>query len=290
MKRFFLALFFLLAVGAIHESPLHAAFVDFRFGGDLAASAIIDFKFNSFNDSNVLTTLAGSPVISVYKDNGTTESTAGVTLTADFDSRTGLNNLRIDTSADGTFYSAGANFTAVVTTGTVGGTTVVGQTVASFSIANRPVQGLADNVITANKIATDAITAAKIAADAIGASELAAGAITEDVFAADTAKYQAKVWFFDDDTGTTDRYVAVWYKDGEPLTSGITSPTIQVYKVSDGSDLVASTSMTQIASTGTYRYTEATNRLVDGVAYIAKITASIASATRTWYQPVGRDN
>src|SRR5882724_8968140 len=64
---------------------------------------------------------------------------------------------------------------------------------------------------------------------------IAAGVITETTMGADTSKYQAKVWMFDDNTGTTDRYVTAWFKNGEPVLSGITSPTIQVIKVTDGS-------------------------------------------------------
>ena len=45
--------------------------------------------------------------------------------------------------------------------------------------------GLADNAITAAKIATDAITAAKLAADCITSSELAASATAEIVAAGD---------------------------------------------------------------------------------------------------------
>jgi len=101
--------------------------------------------------------------------------------------------------------------------------------------------------------------------------------------------YQAKVWLTDDDGNTHDRYVCVWFKNGEPVTSGITSPTVQVIQASDGNDLVGSQSMTQIGSTGMYRYDENTNRIADGAVYVAKVQATIDSATRTWYQPVGRD-
>lgn len=118
---------------------------------------------------------------------------------------------------------------------------------------------------------------------------MAAGAIDEATFAADTAKYQAKVWLVDDDAGINDRYLTVWFKNGEPVTSGITSPTIQVIKSSDGTDLIASTAMTQIATTGLYKKDEATSRVVDGAGYIAKVQAIIDAATRTWFQPVGRD-
>lgn len=102
--------------------------------------------------------------------------------------------------------------------------------------------------------------------------------------------YQSKAWLFDDNGGSNDRYVVTWFKNGQPHFTGITSPTIQVIKVADATDLIASTSMTQIGSTGMYRFDEGTNRIVNGVAYILKVTASIDAATRTWVQPIGRDS
>lgn len=229
--------------------------------GDIAPGAILDCKFTTINGATGLpATLGGTPAVSVYKDNSTTQSTAGVTLTVDFDAVTGLNHLRIDTSADGTFYAAGSNFQAVITTGTVGGNSVVGMVLRDFSVNKRPLQALAS------------------------------GVINEAAFNADSAKYQAKVHLLDDNTGTNDRYIVTWFKNGEPIVAGITSPTIQVIKASDGTDLIASTAMTQIATTGLYKKDEATNRVVNGAAYIAKVQAIIDSATRSWYQPVGRDS
>lgn len=105
--------------------------------GDFDASDIVDLKFTTVGTTGAPTTLAGTPAISVYKDNSTTQSTTGVTLTVDFDSVTGLHHVRIDTSADGSFYAAGSDFQVVITTGTVGGTSVVGYVVGAFSIRNR---------------------------------------------------------------------------------------------------------------------------------------------------------
>src|SRR5574341_747180 len=103
--------------------------------------------------------------------------------------------------------------------------------------------------------------------------------------------YQAKVTLIDDDTGTNDRYLVVFYKNGQPyvVASGITTPTIQVIKASDGTDLVASTALTEISTLELYKKDEAVNRIVDGAQYIAKITAIIDGVSRTWYQPIGRD-
>jgi hypothetical protein len=103
--------------------------------GDYDASSVIYGKFTTYRPGSGATfTLGGTPALSVYKDNSTTQSTTGVTLSADFDSVTGLNHFTIDTSADGTFYAAGSNFDVVVTTGTVDGISVVGAAVASFTI------------------------------------------------------------------------------------------------------------------------------------------------------------
>jgi hypothetical protein len=103
--------------------------------GDFDASAVIYGKFTTYRPSTGAPyTLAGSPVLSVYKDNSTTQSTTGVTLTADFDSVSGLSHFAVDTSADGTFYSAGSFFDIVITTGTVDGVSTVGTVVASFTI------------------------------------------------------------------------------------------------------------------------------------------------------------
>lgn len=103
--------------------------------GDFDASTVIYGKFTTFRPSTGATfTLAGTPALSVYKDNSTTQSTTGVTLTADFDSVTGLNHFAIDTSADGTFYAAGSFFDIVITTGTVDSVSVTGSVVASFTI------------------------------------------------------------------------------------------------------------------------------------------------------------
>lgn len=103
--------------------------------GDFDTAATIYGKFTTYRPSTgAAFTLGGTPALSVYKDNSVTQSTSGVTLTADFDAVTGLNHFAIDTSLDGTFYAAGSFFDVVITTGTVDGVSVVGAVVASFTI------------------------------------------------------------------------------------------------------------------------------------------------------------
>lgn len=101
--------------------------------GDYKLAAVINKKFTTRAfGTGVPTTLAGTPVISIYKDNNTTQTVVGVTLTADFDGVAGLNNINIDTSDS--FYASGSIFSMIITTGTVGGVSVVGEVVGEFSI------------------------------------------------------------------------------------------------------------------------------------------------------------
>jgi hypothetical protein len=107
---------------------------------------------------------------------------------------------------------------------------------------------------------------------------------------ANTSIYTAKIWVVDDNGAGVDRYSCVWFKDGIPVVAGITLPTLQVIKSADGTDLVASETMTQSGATGLYYDNQAVARMVSGVAYIAKCTATIDTATRTSFQPVSRDS
>ena len=98
--------------------------------------ATLNFKFSTHKADGTPATLSGTPAISVYKANSTTQSTAGITLTVDFDGVTGLNNVLIDLSADA-FYATANDYSVVITTGTVDSVSVVGTVLAHFSIENR---------------------------------------------------------------------------------------------------------------------------------------------------------
>jgi hypothetical protein len=103
--------------------------------GDFPLNSTFDFKFNTHKADGTPITLAGTPVISVYKDNSTTQTTTGPTLTVDFDSLTGLHNVRmVCTDA---FYATGCCYQAVITTGTVDSVSVIGTVVAEWSIEKR---------------------------------------------------------------------------------------------------------------------------------------------------------
>lgn len=106
-----------------------------KYLGDFGAGDTLDFKFTTFRPSTGAPfTLAGTPAISVYKDNSTTQSTTGVTLTVDFDAVTGLHHVRITTASDGTFYADGSAFECVITAGTVDSVSVVGSCIGRFTL------------------------------------------------------------------------------------------------------------------------------------------------------------
>ena len=103
------------------------------YRGDFKLGTTVYMKFCTVTTTGAPTQLAGTPVVSVYEQNNTTQITAGVTLTVDYDSVTGLNDVAIVASgANG--YEVGKQYDVVITTGTVGGTSVVGYVVGSFSI------------------------------------------------------------------------------------------------------------------------------------------------------------
>ena len=119
--------------------------------GDFSATAVFDTKFTTVQSTGAPTTLSGSPVVKVYKNNSTTTETAtGITLTVDFDGVTGLNNVRVDVATAG--LAAGDNCQLVITTGTVNAVSVVGYVVGEFSVNARSVQAISTSA--ASTVAT----------------------------------------------------------------------------------------------------------------------------------------
>jgi hypothetical protein len=104
--------------------------------GDFRLGDTFDVKFCTVQSSGAPTTLAGSPVVSAYPGNSTTELTAGITLSVDFDSRTGMHNVRV-VATGGNGYATATNYALVITTGTVNSVSAVGYLIGHFSIENR---------------------------------------------------------------------------------------------------------------------------------------------------------
>jgi hypothetical protein len=120
-----------------------------KYLGDFAAGATVRGTFQTRTKATgAPITLAGSPTLAVYKDGNTTETTTGVVLTVDFDSRTGHHLYAITTTDS--FYATGSDYRIVITAGTVDGESQVGVEVGSFSIENRRMRGTDNALLAAN--------------------------------------------------------------------------------------------------------------------------------------------
>lgn len=187
------------------------------YSGDYALGQTVDSKFTTRRFSTGAPfTLAGTPSVAAYPDNSTTEVTAGITLTVDFDSRTGLNNIRV-VATSGNGYAAGSTYALVITAGTVDGVSVVGEVVGVFTLERgaafgrlgapagasvsadiAAIQADTDNLQTrvpaalvsgrmdssVGAMAANVLTATAINADAITAAKVADGTIDAATFAA----------------------------------------------------------------------------------------------------------
>lgn len=103
--------------------------------GNYIEDEIVYFLWSTNDSNGASITRAVDGTVSVYKDNGITQSVAGVTDTEDFDGLTGVHACTIDTSAD-VFYATGADYAVVLSAATIDGQTV-NTTIAHFSIGNR---------------------------------------------------------------------------------------------------------------------------------------------------------
>ena len=83
--------------------------------------------------TGIPTVLAGTPVISAYEDDSLTQIVAGVSIGVDHDSVVGLNMITI-IATGGNGFESGKDYNLVITTGTVGGVSVVGEVVGQFSL------------------------------------------------------------------------------------------------------------------------------------------------------------
>ncbi len=172
---------------------------DFKEDGDLF------FKFTSRAfATGIPTVLAGSPVLSVFIDENTTGKTtteAYFDLDVSLGSIVGYNNVRLDLSGDA-FFATGGDYSVVITTGTVGGVSVVGETLATFSIENRsmgtPVGATLSDDIQALKAETVLIVAdtGELQADDIPGAITALNNITAaSVWAVDATGQQTQGTF-----------------------------------------------------------------------------------------------
>lgn len=118
--------------------------------GDYLEDETVYFLWSSNAADGASITRSTNGTVSVYKDNGTTQSTEGVTDTEDFDSLTGIHACTIVTT--NAFYAAGADYAVVLSAATIDGETV-NAVLAHFSIQNRYMRGT-DSAATATALAT----------------------------------------------------------------------------------------------------------------------------------------
>ena len=109
----------------------HAEYV-----GDYLVGDTVCGYFNTYQPSTGASFTLASGAIRAYKDGSATEDSddSGLTLDNDFDGVTGYHQACVDTSQDGTFYSANSRFSIILDAGTVDSISVVGTQVLSFSL------------------------------------------------------------------------------------------------------------------------------------------------------------
>jgi len=146
------------------------------------------FKFTTRDfDTGAPQTLGGTPVISAYEDANLTQITAGITLTASYDSVTGMNHVAVvATAANG--YEAGKYYSFVITTGTVDTVSVVGEVVHEIVIG--PVDANVTTVAGTTQTAGDIpalVTTVDTVVDTIDTNVGTAGAGLTDLGGMSTA-------------------------------------------------------------------------------------------------------
>ena len=106
--------------------------------GDFEEDSTLHMMWSTRATTGASITRTDNGTVSVYKDNGVAQSTAGITDTEDFDSLTGIHALTIVLT--NAFYAIGADYTIVLSGATIDGVTV-NEVLGYFSIENRGVAG-----------------------------------------------------------------------------------------------------------------------------------------------------
>lgn len=108
-----------------------------NYVGDYRVGKTFYHRFTTANASGVPTTLGNTPSCEYYVDGGTTAFTGGLTLTTDFNTKTGLNSLQVIATTSCTGIASGKNISVQVAAGTVSGISLVGYPVIEYSLENR---------------------------------------------------------------------------------------------------------------------------------------------------------
>lgn len=103
--------------------------------------------------------------------------------------------------------------------------------------------------------------------------------------------YHADIQFTKNTPAGIDEYTVTWFKNGVPVTGGVTGPTLEIINRSDGTDLVGATPMVQIGTGASYKLDviASSSRQVAGQSYLCLATATIDGSTRSFSWILGRD-
>lgn len=154
--------------------------------GDFIAGQTVRVWWNTNAIAGESITRATNGTVSVYKDGSTTQSTAGVTDTEDFDGLTGVHQVAVDTSADGAFYSSGSDFAVVLSAATIDGKTI-NAVLAQFSIENRNIKSNVTQWL-GTAVATPAVAGRpSVDSIAVSGSTSAADSVESNIGNLDTA-------------------------------------------------------------------------------------------------------
>lgn len=102
--------------------------------GDFNFGSTVHFKFTTVNSTGSPAALSSGGV-TVYRDGSTVQDTTGTTLTASFDTITGLNHVQVDMSTAG-FYSSAGTYTAIISSGAAS-ENLAGYVLAHWSLLDR---------------------------------------------------------------------------------------------------------------------------------------------------------
>jgi hypothetical protein len=135
-----------------------------NISGDFRIGKTIHHKFMTVNASGKPTTLGDSPTLLVYVNASVSGVASGLTLTTDFDARTGLNHVQFLATTSVTGVTSGTEFQIVVATGSVSGISLNGYPICDFSLMNRSalMPTTAGNTLAVNSSGSAAIDWAQV--------------------------------------------------------------------------------------------------------------------------------
>ena len=192
---------------------------------DITLGDTVDVKFTTTApDTGAPATLSGTPVVSAYVGNSTTQITAGITLSVDFDGVTGLNNVRV-VATTGNGYADGTDVSLVITTGTVDGNSAVGYVIEQFTIGR-----------SAANTAAKPLARAAYLVDTTIASLSSQTSFTLTAGSADNDAYNGMAFIFTDASTATQKGIA-FASDYVGSTKTVTLEAAPIFTIAT-SDLV----------------------------------------------------